>query len=252
MTLAHEGAVATWTEPDPLPLRGTLVVLPGRGESAPVYERIGRRLAAEAYRVHVVPAPTDSPDRAHDHLIDLIETADPDTPRIVIGSDAGAAYAAHLAAQSQLTGVAALILAGLPTTSAGAPEREWSEELDARTFCGTHRGRISRAGVRPGELFTELPAAWSEEAVPGRIDLPVLGLHGSDDLISPLAAAREWYAQVPRAELVSITGGRHDVLNDQTHRTVAATVVLFLERVRAGAAAAPIAVAEPLPRGDRR
>lgn len=247
MTLAHEGAVATWNEPEPLPLRGTLIVLPGRGESAQVYERFGRRLAAEAYRVHVVTAPTDSPDRAHDHLIDLIETADPDTPRIVIGSDAGAAYAAHLAAQSQLTGVAALILAGLPTSSAGAPARDWNEELDARTFCSTHRGRISRAGVRPAELFTDLPAAWSDPATPGRIDLPVLGLHGGDDSISPLAAAREWYAQVPRAELVSIAGGRHDVLNDQTHRSVAATVVLFLERVRASAAVTPIAVAEPLP-----
>ncbi len=39
---------------------------------------------------------------------------------------------------------------------------------------------------------------------------------------------------MPRAELVSITGAPHDVLNDQTHRTAAATVVLFLERLRAG------------------
>jgi alpha-beta hydrolase superfamily lysophospholipase len=74
----------------------------------------------------------------------------------------------------------------------------------------------------------------------------VLGLHGGDDPISPLKAARDFYAAVPRAELVSIAGGRHDVLNDQTHRTVAATVVLFLERLRAGSALAPIAVTEKL------
>jgi hypothetical protein len=73
MTLADEDAVITWREPDPVPLRATLTVLPGRGESAQVYERRGRRLAADAYRVHVVAAPSDSPDRARDQLVDLIE-----------------------------------------------------------------------------------------------------------------------------------------------------------------------------------
>jgi hypothetical protein len=34
---------------------------------------------------------------------------------------------------------------------------------------------------------------------------------------------------------VTIAGGRHDVLNDVTHRTVAATIILFLERLRLGA-----------------
>jgi alpha-beta hydrolase superfamily lysophospholipase len=75
----------------------------------------------------------------------------------------------------------------------------------------------------------------------------VLGVHGSDDSISPVEAARAWYTAAPRAELVCIAGGRHDVLNDQTHRTVAASIVLFLERLRAGADLPPIAVTEPLP-----
>jgi pimeloyl-ACP methyl ester carboxylesterase len=59
----------------------------------------------------------------------------------------------------------------------------------------------------------------------------VLGLHGEDDVISPLAEAGVLYP----GTLVTIAGGRHDVLNDVTHRTVAATVVLFLERLRLGA-----------------
>jgi pimeloyl-ACP methyl ester carboxylesterase len=74
----------------------------------------------------------------------------------------------------------------------------------------------------------------------------VLCLHGAADPVSPLADARERYAQAPRAELVSITGGVHDVLNDATHRTVAATIVLFLERLRLGAELPPIAVSEKL------
>jgi hypothetical protein len=46
----------------------------------------------------------------------------------------------------------------------------------------------------------------------------------------------------------SITAGRPDVLNDQTHRTVAAAVVLFLERIRREAGPRPIAVWEQLRR----
>jgi len=240
MTLAHQDAVVTWPEPDPVPLRGTLVVLPGRGESAQVYERFGRRIAADAYRVHVVAAPSDSPERTHDQLLGLLDAADPGTPRVVVGSDAGAAYAARL----DLPGVTALILAGLPTSAAAAPARDWDAELDARTTCPTHRRRISDGVVRPAELFTDLPAEWLDPAAAARITVPVLGVHGRDDPISPVEAARAWYSSVPTAELVTIAGARHDALNDQTHRTAAASVVLFLERLRAGADLAPIAVTE--------
>ena len=75
---------------------------------------------------------------------------------------------------------------------------------------------------------------------------PVLGIHGADDPVSPLAAARERYAAAARAELVSIAGGRHDALNDLTHRSVAATMVLFLERLRLGPQRPVIAVTETL------
>ena len=65
----------------------------------------------------------------------------------------------------------------------------------------------------------------------------------------PLKAklARSWPAWVRVADPVSapahlsgaqtavIAGGRHDILNDVTHRSVAATIVLFLERLRHGA-----------------
>jgi len=249
MTLTHPDAVLTWNEPSPIPLRGTVLLLPGRGESPEIYERFGRRLAADAYRVHVITAPTDWTEAADEQLTTRLDDADPATPRIVVGSDAGAAYASFLAAQHRLPGVSALVLAGLPVTANASTAADWDDELAIRTSCPTHRGRISAAGVRPAELFTELPAAWLDPAAPARIEVPVLGLHGADDAVSPLAAARSWYAAVPRAELVSITGGKHDALNDQTHRTVAATIVLFLERLRLGADLAPIAVAEDLTAG---
>jgi pimeloyl-ACP methyl ester carboxylesterase len=248
MTLAQSDAVLTWTEPEPVPLRATLIVFPGRGESPEVYERFGRRLAADAYRVHVVAAPSDSADRTRAQLDEVLAEADPEKPVVLVGSDAGAAYAAHLAAGAG-PAVAALVLAGLPTSVAAGPALDWDDELDARTSCPTHRSRISNAGVRPAQLFTDLPAAWLDPAAPARITVPVLGVHGRDDRISPLEDARAWYAAVPRAELIAIAGAPHDALNDQTHRTVAASIVLFLERLRAGGDLAPIA--EPLPLSPR-
>jgi alpha-beta hydrolase superfamily lysophospholipase len=259
MTLAHEATVSSWLEPSGPALRGTLVVLPGRGESPQVYERFGRRLTTDAYRVHAVTAPSDDPDRAREELLALLAAADPNVPRVVVGSDAGAAFAAYLGARGELVGVGALVLAGLPTNDAATPTRDWDAELGIRTSCPTHQARISESGVRRAALFADLPAAWLDPAIPDRLSLPVLGLHGQQDEVSSLAAARDWYvraaargqaeqvtAEQVTAELVTIVGGRHDALNDQTHRTVAAAVVQFLERLRASADLAPIAVAESL------
>ncbi len=77
---------------------------------------------------------------------------------------------------------------------------------------------------------------------------PVQPRNFTDDPVSPLPAVRARYAAATAAELVSITGGRHDVLNDVTHRTVAATIVLFLERLRLGAELPRIAIRERIDR----
>ncbi|MFI0507495.1 hypothetical protein ACH3WN_32360 [Streptomyces albogriseolus] len=41
--------VRAWDEPEGIAPHGTLVVLPGRGEHGGVYERFGRRIAADGY-----------------------------------------------------------------------------------------------------------------------------------------------------------------------------------------------------------
>ncbi len=91
-----------------------------------------------------------------------------------------------------------------------------------------------------------MPSDWHERAALDQIALPILGLHGQEDPISTPEFARAAYASAPVAELVTISGAPHDVLNDQTHRTVAATVVLWLERLRAGNELAAIAHPEPV------
>ena len=254
MTLISEQAAAAyWTEPAGIAPRGTLVLIPGRGESPELYERFGRRIANDGYRVHAVADPVADPQLATSQVLGVAAVV---RPLVLVGSDTGALFAAGLVASGQVTGVDALVLAGLPAPpeptaqerAVGAAPRpdSWDAELAARTACPAHRGRLAGQGLRRGALYEPVPSGWESRADLGRLEQPVLALHGAADPVSPLADARERYAQAPRAELVSIAGGVHDVLNDVTHRTVAATVVLFLERLRLGTDLPPLAVSEKL------
>ncbi|MGW0584615.1 alpha/beta hydrolase [Streptomyces sp. NPDC002920] len=212
--------VFSWDEPEGLAPRGTLIVLAGRGEHGGVYERFGRRLAFDAYRVRALGDPSADP-AVLDEVAKLLADESLPGPKVLVGSDTGASYAVRTAAE-QPPGLDALILAGLPTGAWSAGS--WEEEAEARTACPTHRGRLTNdPDFRRGALG-EAPVTHSLDLV----RVPVLALHGSDDRVSPVDAAYTGSAVRP----VILHGGRHDVLNDATHRTVAATVVLFLERLR--------------------
>jgi pimeloyl-ACP methyl ester carboxylesterase len=127
-----------------------------------------------------------------------------------------------------------VVLAGYPT-DAVAERQGWEDEVAARTACPTHQARLTGDdALRRGALAEALPGEWFARAAATEVSVAVLGLHGAADVISPLASVRGWYRDVPVAELVTIAGGQHDALNDATHRTAAATVVLFLERLRIG------------------
>jgi len=219
-------SVSSWDEPEGLAARGTLIVLAGRGEHGGVYERFGRRLGYDAYRVRALGDPAADP-AVLEQAAKLLADESLPGPKVLVGSDTGARYALQLAAE-QTAGIDALILAGLPTGAWTAGS--WEEEAAARTACPTHQGRLTNdPEFRRGAIDNapELPEP--------RLDLvrvPVLALHGRDDTISPLDRALNVYDGHPNVHTVTFVDGRHDVLNDALHRTVAATVVLFLERLR--------------------
>jgi pimeloyl-ACP methyl ester carboxylesterase len=257
MTLPPQHSpVTSWTEPEGLNPRGTIVVIPGRGERPDVYERFGRRLSSDAYRVHAVASPVEDAALTEKQIESL--RAGP-KPFVLAGSDTGALFAIGLVASGRVQ-ADALVLAGLPTATAPAgggataenaaraaeSDGSWEAELEARTACPTHRGRLAGPVLRRGALYEPVPDGWAEAADLKAAALPVLGIHGAVDPVSPLGAAREKYAAAPHAELVSITDGRHDAFNDITHRTAAATIILFLERLRLGTDLPPIAVREEL------
>ncbi len=221
------GAALAFDPPAGVTARGTVVVLPGRGEHCGVYERFGRRLAADGYRVRAL----DEGATAGAAVAAVLTTPDLPRPYVLAGSDTGAVLALAVAGP---LGVDAVVVAGYPA-AAGYDAGSVDAEIEARTSCPVHAGRL-----RDDPRFA---AAALDGPVPSGVPLdsvavPVLALHGDADAVSPYAAARAALSAAPDVVLVTLAGGRHDAFNDRSHRTAAAHVVLFLEDLRAGAAVA--------------
>ncbi|MFC9842657.1 alpha/beta hydrolase [Streptomyces sp. NPDC060223] len=232
--------------PEGLRTRGTVVVVPGRGETRATYGRFGRRLAADAYRVRVVDAPDIGSDdlsgsltRLGARLADAVEgTAAEDgvvRPVVLVGSDTGAAAVAALLSRTGSPAAwrpDAVVLAGLPGHTATAVGT-WDDELDVRTSCPAHRGTLTDdSQVRRGSLNDAVPAELLTAAYDGEVDVPALILVGDADPLADHDALARTAKSLPRARLSVVRGAHHDVLNDLQHRSVAAETVTFLEALR--------------------
>ncbi|MFE4720522.1 alpha/beta hydrolase [Streptomyces sp. NPDC056728] len=230
---------ATWEPPVTIATRGTLLVLPGRGEHPLVYERFGRRLAADGYLVHVLGTHPENPAGAVRDQASAVAGPEPVAPLVLVGSDTGALQALHAAALSDPSlPVAGVVVAGAaPTTDpdraveVNNSESAWDDELAARTACPAHRKRLTDdASFSRGRLTDPVPHHLRADAHP---EVPALILHGAADPVTAVEQARGLAGRLPRTTLGVVHDGVHDVLNDASHRTTAATVVLWLERLRA-------------------
>ncbi|MEV7869366.1 alpha/beta hydrolase [Streptomyces sp. NPDC088124] len=232
--------------PEGLRTRGTVLVVPGRGETRATYARFGRRLAADAYRVRVVEAPVldagdpaASLDRLAVQLSDAVEDTGPQDgavrPVVLVGADSGAVALAAFLGRAGAPAVRppdALVLAGLPGRTGGTAGA-WDRELDVRTACPAHRGVLTEdPRVRRGALDEAVPESLLAAADEGEVTVPVLLLTGDADPLADHEALVRTAKSWPRARLSVVHGAHHDVLNDLQHRSVAAEVVTFLETLR--------------------
>jgi alpha-beta hydrolase superfamily lysophospholipase len=238
-----------FSAPAGLRTRGTVLVLPGRGESPDSYARFGARLAADAYRVRILPPVGLS--HAATALTEAVG-AEPVRPLVLVGSDTGAAVVAALVARPDRDAAwwpEAVVLAGLPGYEAWHAG-DWEEELDARTHCPVHRGRLTDdPAVAPGALAGPVPAELLDAAYGSTADVPHLLLTGDADPLAGPDDLLRLTKSLPTARSAVVRGGHHDVLNDLQHRSVAAEVVSFLEAVRAGTPLRPLVevVLSPVP-----
>ncbi|MFT3797314.1 hypothetical protein [Microbacterium sp.] len=217
--------------PSAVRVRGALAVVAGAGESPGVYARFGARIAADGYVVAVFE--TTDAGAAEQWL-----TAQEHAPRVLVGSDRGAA--AVLALVAVAAAVDGAIVAGTPTGAAD----DAAADAAVRTACPVHLGVLGDASARASAVDPAAepaaPVAVPDAEALASVAVPVLAIHGAADAVAPFAAARAVLGAIPALELVETVDGLHDALNDQTHRSVAATVVLWLERLRGAGVDTPI------------
>lgn len=235
--------------PNGMRTRGTIIVVPGRGEAPAVYARLGSRLAYDAYRVRVTDLPGTDPADGAAFLRELaqglaraVEDIGDELarPLVLLGSDLGAAGIAALLADVVPDAVVpdagwwpqAAVLAALPGYRARY-DGGWEDELNIRTYCPTHRGVLADgAAVQPGRLAAVVPDRLLDAAYQSTADVPQLLLAGEADPLADRDALARLAKALPAARLAVVRGGHHDVLNDVQHQSVAAEIVAFLEALR--------------------
>ena len=244
-----------FSAPAGLRIRGTVLVIPGRGETPATYARFGSRVAVDAYRVRVITAPpfVESATAAPSLLADALTSAlfdldDVVKPLILVGADASAAALGALVAQGSPDAAwwpDAVVLAGLPGYGVYHVGTDWDSELNVRSHCPTHRGVLTEdAAIQRGSLSSEVPADLLDLAYGSTADVPHLLLVGDADPFAERTSLAGAAKSIPAARLTVVQAAHHDVLNDLQHRSVAAEVVTFLEMVKAGAPLQPIVTVE--------
>ena len=101
-----------------------------------------------------------------------------------------------------------------------------------------HLGVLRAADARSAVVVADIDVP--DAAALARIAVPVLAISGGADPLAPFPLARRALDPLANLELVETTDGLHDALNDLSHRSVAATIVLWLERLRSAGVEAPI------------
>ena len=238
--------------PAALRVRGTVLIVPGRGETVDSYRRFGARIAADSYFVRLVEALADGEPLEEqlsrqatalaDAVADLGE--EPVRPLVIVGSDVAAAGLLALVARGDPDASwwpDAVVLAAIPGYGEHAVGGDWESELEVRTHCPVQRGVLSGdAELSRGSLSEAVGDALLDAAYASTASVPQLLLVGDSDPIADREALALLAQTLPNARLSIVRGGHHDILNDLQHRSVAAEVVSFLEALRDGTPPRPL------------
>lgn len=240
------------------PVAGFLF-LHGGGEHSGQFSRLAARLNAKGINVWaidhqghgisggprglVTPLETLVDDAAT--LTGLIREGFPDLPLVVGGHSLGGWVTALLLVRDAslytgavLTGASLRGVRTLDTDDAGdfafdtsvlAVDPDYLEELEKDPLV-----QLRLPTVTPSPLAAAEPLIAERF---GDVELPVLLINGSVDLLASIEDARYWHDVLPDSRLLEVEGGRHNVLNDVDYRQTTAAIGDF---VLEAAARAPI------------
>lgn len=246
-----------WEVPD---ARAGIVFLHGYGEHSGLYHRFAAALNHRGINLWALDeighgltegvrgfvGSLDDLEANGRRLAQVATDAYPDLPLIVAGHSLGGATAALLVARDPAPFRGA-VLSGTPLS---APR--WIEELDPAVGLALEPTDLSSdpfyldALANDPLAFTDseaspldaLPPAWKELGERfSDVGVPVLLVHGDRDPVAPIDGNRDWAARLSRVRLFEVPGGRHDVLNETTHESVAAAIAEFTLEVTAPAVA---------------
>ena len=179
--------------------RGEAVLLGGGAPDGDL-DYLTDHLLLSGFTVVVVADVGVDPVGARSTALRSIQDSTTPRPHVLIGSGVGATLAADIAS-TRPVGLSALVLANIVTSAS--------------------------RGVKIPEGIS-LPKARD-------IVQPVLFLHGDTDPVTDIADAANWATQLSFGAVRVVQRGGHGVLGGEERRSVAASIVLFLERQRAGA-----------------
>lgn len=233
----------------------TIVFLHGFGENSGLYHRLGDGLSAHGIELWALDQPGhglssgevrgDVGDLARgiSSARALVEAARDDpshTPLFIQGHSLGAAVAAVLLSSDTENTFTGGILSGAPVV-----RQQWVVDLLNGGSFELTSAKLSSDSFYLDELENDplalpdlrgttslgrvLTAAW--DVIPpraGRIQSPVLVLHGQADPVVPVRTVRQWVGHVDTATIREFPGALHDVLNDREHTKVADAIVEFV------------------------
>lgn len=233
--------------------RAAVIFLHGFGEHTGVYHRYGFALNAAGIDLwgvdqfgHGLTAgergdftTLEASGRLADALTTLASEATPAVPLVVQGHSFGAVAALWRVLQASTDPVPyrAVIISGAPLVPVPAlVDADSTFEIEPSQLSADpfyldqmENDPLAFVDAEGGPLARELDRGWDTfgAKLPG-LPLPTLAVHGVNDPIAPVGALRAYAEQIDALTLYEVPGGGHDILNDVTHREVAARIVEFV------------------------
>lgn len=236
-----------WDAEDP---RAAVVFLHGFGEHCGLYDRYGFALNAAGIDLWVVDqlghglspgqrgqfGTLEDSAALAESVTELAEQRNPGIPIVAQGHSYGAVVTLFNLIE-QPDRYRAGVISGAPLVP--VPELvdlNTAMNLDASGLSGDpfyldciENDPLAFTNADGRNLTRELDRAWDRfGAELPTLTVPTLAVHGEIDPIAAPGAVRAYAEQIAALEYQEFAGIRHDVLNDVTHREVAATIIDFI------------------------